>query len=84
MIYNSPFEIKAQSVEQIEKFKKDGVIVFGTGNFGSLIKSALTQNNIMVNYFVDNNFNNCGKKFEEVEVISAKDILKINPTQVFL
>ena len=78
MIYNSPFEIKAQSVEQIEKFKKDGVIVFGTGNFGSLIKSALTQNNIMVNYFVDNNFNNCGKKFEEVEVISAKDILKIN------
>ena len=63
MIYNSPFEIKAQSVEQIEKFKKDGVIVFGTGNFGSLIKSALTQNNIMVNYFVDNNFNNCGKKF---------------------
>ena len=79
MIYNSPFEVKAQSDEQIEKFKKDGVIVFGTGNFGSLIKSALIQNNIIVNYFVDNNFNNWGKKFEEVEIISSKDILEINP-----
>ena len=79
MIYNSPFEIKAQSVEQIEKFKKDGVIVFGTGNFGSLIKSALTQNNIMVNYFVDNNFNNCGKNFEGIKVISANELFKQNP-----
>jgi len=78
MIYYSPFNIKDVDFDTLKKFQKDGVAVFGTGNFGSLTKLALNQKQIKVNYFIDNNFNNWGKKFEGIETISAKDILKKN------
>ncbi len=84
MIYNSPFKAKEYSSEIVKKFQDKGVVVFGTGNFGSLINSALKQKNIAVNYFVDNNFNNWGKKFEGVETISAKDIVKKNKDSYIL
>ena len=76
MIYNSPFKTKEYPIEVFNRFQKNGVVVFGTGNFGSLINSALKQKNIKVNYFVDNNFNNCGKKFENIETVSAEDMVK--------
>tara|TARA_B100000989_G_scaffold34603_1_gene22030 strand:+ start:4090 stop:5313 length:1224 start_codon:yes stop_codon:yes gene_type:complete len=80
MIYNSPFKLKDYSSEKLQEFKEDGVVVFGTGNFGSLVKSALEQYNIKINYFLDNNFNNWGNKFEGIHIMSAKDILKKNPS----
>ena len=79
MIYNSPFEIKKYSPEIINRFQNEGVVVFGTGNFGSLAKSALKQKKINVNFFIDNNFNNCGKNFEGIKVISANELFKQNP-----
>ena len=79
MIYNSPFNVKKYSPEILNKFHKEGVVVFGTGNFGSLSKSALEQKKININFFIDNNLNNWGKNFEGIEIISAKDLLKRNP-----
>ena len=79
MIYNSPFEIKKYSPEIINRFQNEGVVVFGTGNFGSLAKSALKQKKIKFNFFIDNNFNNCGKNFEGIKVISANELFKQNP-----
>lgn len=78
MIYNSPFTTTEYPIEIIKKFQEKGVVVFGTGNFGSLIHSALKQKNIKVNYFLDNNFNNWGKKFEGIETISAEELIKKN------
>ena len=78
MIYNSPFTTTEYPIEIIKKFQEKGVVVFGTGNFGSLIHSALKQKNITVNYFLDNNFNNWGKKFEGIETISAEELIKKN------
>ena len=79
MIYISPFNVKKYSPEILNKFQKDGVVVFGTGNFGSVAKSALEQKKININFFIDNNLNNWGKNFEGIEIISAKDLLKRNP-----
>ena len=80
MIYNSPFNVEKYSPEILNNFQKDGVVVFGTGNFGSLAKSALEQKKININFFIDNNLNNWGKNFEGKEIISAKDLLKRNPS----
>ena len=80
MIYNSPFNLKEYPSQKLHEFKENGVVVFGTGNFGLLVKSALEQYNININYFLDNNFDNWGKEFEGIEIVSAKDILEKNPT----
>ena len=72
MIYNSPFNVEKYSPVILNKFQNDGVVVFGTGNFGSLAKSALEQKKININFFIDNNLNNWGKNFEGIEIISAK------------
>ena len=80
MIYNSPFNVEKYSPEILNNFQKDGVVVFGTGNFGSLAKSALEQKKININFFIDNNLNNWGKNFEGKEIISAKDLLKRDPS----
>lgn len=79
MIYNSPFNVEKYSPVILNKFQNEGVVVFGTGNFGSLAKSALEQKKININFFIDNNSNNWGKNFEGIEIISAKDLLKKNP-----
>ena len=48
------------------------VLLFGTGNFGSLAKSALEQKKININFFIDNNLNNWGKNFEGKKLFQQK------------
>lgn len=77
MIYNTPFPKLETYEDDYLKFKKEGVIIFGTGNLGSLCLHALKQKNIKPLCFVDNNFSNWDKKFNGYDVISP-DKLKNN------
>lgn len=77
MIYNTPFPKLESYDDDYSKFKKEGVIIFGTGNLGSLCLHALKQKNIEPICFVDTNFSNWDKKFNGYDVISP-DKLKNN------
>ena len=70
MIYKST---DVQKIDYSEKFSK-GVIVFGTGNLGTLALRGLEKKNIKLICFLDNNKNNQNKKFKNYEVISPYDL----------
>ena len=74
MIYKSPFATNKVNEEIINNLKTKGVIVFGTGNFGSLVNTALMSYGIKINHFIDNNLNHWGKDFEGVKILSAKEV----------
>ena len=76
MIYNTPFPKLETYDDDYLKFKKEGVIIFGTGNLGSLCLHALKQKNIKPLCFVDNNFSNWDKKFNGYDVISPDKLKK--------
>ena len=52
--------------------KDKNVIVFGTGNFGSIVLKGLSLANINVIGFGDNNENNWGKKWQDKEIFSLE------------
>ena len=54
MIYNPKFDIDKIDEKTLNEFRKSGVIVFGTGNYGILTLHALKQKNIKLICFVDN------------------------------
>ena len=74
MIYKSPFATNKINEEIINSLKTRGVIVFGTGNFGSLVNTALMSYGIKINHFIDNNLNHWGKDFEGIKILSAKEV----------
>jgi hypothetical protein len=74
MIYKSPFATNKVNEEIINNLKTKGVIVFGTGNFGSLVNTALMSYGIKINHFIDNNLNHWGKDFEGIKILSAKEV----------
>ena len=74
MIYKSPFATNKINEEIINSLKTKGVIVFGTGNFGSLVNAALMSYGIKINHFIDNNLNHWGKDFEGIKILSAKEV----------
>lgn len=76
MIYKTPFPKIESHEEQCSKFKKEGVIIFGTGNLGSLCLHSLRQKKIEPICFVDNNFSNWDKKFNGYNVISPEKLKK--------
>jgi organic radical activating enzyme len=84
MIYKSP--IKSNKIENnlIEKFRAEGVSVFGTGNFGALVKSALESLNIPLKNFIDNNDNNIGSRFKSIDVISAEMLSNTNSKNILI
>jgi organic radical activating enzyme len=56
--------------------KDKNVIVFGTGNFGSIVLKGLSLANINVIGFGDNNENNWGKKWQDKEIFSLEVLEK--------
>ena len=74
--YNSPLPILSLEKDTIVKFQNNGVSIFGTGNYGSILYFALKEKNIKVNFFIDNNSSNIGKKFHNVKIISPKQLSK--------
>ena len=58
MIYNTPFQKKDFFDNKYSEIKKEGVIIFGTGDMGRLCLHALKQKNINPICFVDTNFSN--------------------------
>ena len=67
---------KSKSVNKINCLKKfdNGVIIFGTGNLGTLALRALEKKNIKVVCFLDTNKENQNKNFKNYKVISLKDL----------
>ena len=45
MMYKTPFPKLESFDNEYSKFKKEGVIIFGTGNLGSLCMHSLKQKN---------------------------------------
>jgi len=74
MFYNSPFHISEPRHQDYDHYKKRGVIVFGTGNLGTLALHSLKQKNIKLVCFVDNNFSNWDKQFKDFNVISPEKL----------
>ena len=74
MFYNSNFDIKKLGNETYNKLKDKGVIIFGTGNLGTLALHSLKQKNIKSICFVDNNFSNWNKQFRGCSVISPEKL----------
>ena len=78
MIYNSPFKID-NTVETLERLSKNnGVIVFGTGNYGMIVSAALNKKNINIISYCDNNRHRWGKIFNGVKVISPDELKSTN------
>ena len=50
------FPLESLSADLLKEFKLKGVSIFGTGNYGAIVISALKKRGIKVNYFIDNNF----------------------------
>ena len=72
--YKAQFPLESLSADLLKEFKLKGVSIFGTGNYGAIVISALKERGIKVNYFIDNNFESIGKKFQDVLIISAKEL----------
>ena len=70
MIYNSPYKVE-NSPEIINTLSKDkGIIIFGTGNFGQIVLSALKKVGLKTLYFCDNNEKNWNKTWGGLKVLS--------------
>ena len=76
MIYKSPFKIKdsLETLNNIKKSSESGVIIFGTGNFGLLVLTALKKLNINVIGFTDNNYSRWDKTWNGYKVFSPKNL----------
>lgn len=75
MIFRSSINLP-NSKEILEKLKKsNGVIIFGTGNFGSIVLAGLKMAGIKVLGYGDNNKKNSGTKFHDINIFSI-DYLK--------
>ncbi len=72
--YKPQLPLREISEDMMEKFRKEGVSVFGTGNYGAIMLSALEEKNIKVNFFIDNNSENIGNKFHNILIISASQL----------
>ena len=68
MIYNSKFDVDKIDEKTLNEFRKSGVIVFGTGNYGILTLHALKQKNIKLICFVDNKVSNWNTNFKGYKV----------------
>lgn len=75
-MYKTPFPKLESFDNEYSKFKKEGVIIFGTGNLGSLCLHSLKQKKIEPICFVDNNFSNWDTKFNGYKVISPEKLKK--------
>ena len=76
MMYKTPFPKLESFDNEYSKFKEEGVIIFGTGNLGSLCLHSLKQKKIEPICFVDNNYSNWDKKFNGYRVISPEKLKK--------
>ncbi len=74
MLYKSQTQLKnfSKDFETIKKSQK--IIVFGTGNFGLIVLSALKKISKKVIGFADNNRRNWGKKIGGYEIFSEDKI----------
>tara|TARA_B100001175_G_scaffold146735_1_gene124433 strand:- start:1391 stop:2605 length:1215 start_codon:yes stop_codon:yes gene_type:complete len=77
---------KYNNVSKIDYSKKfsQGVIIFGTGNLGTLAMKSLEKKNIKIVCFADNNRDNQNKKFKNYDVIAPEQIKKRNYTYPIL
>lgn len=75
-MYKTPFPKLESFDNEYSKFKEEGVIIFGTGNLGSLCLHSLKQKKIEPICFVDNNYSNWDKKFNGYRVISPEKLKK--------
>ncbi len=68
--------MKPFSLDEIEKLKNDNsdIILFGTGFYGKLAYSAFEQKKINVDFFVDENPTQHGKKLFGKQIISFEDL----------
>lgn len=70
MIYKSNSVLK---IDYSKKFSR-GVIIFGTGNLGTLAMKSLEQKKIKIICFADNNRRNQNKKFKNYNVIAPEQL----------
>ena len=70
MIYKSDSVLK---IDYSKKFSR-GVIIFGTGNLGTLAMKSLEQKKIKIICFADNNRRNQNKKFKNYNVIAPEQL----------
>ena len=76
MIYYSKYKNNNAIALKDKLIKQDPVIIFGTGNFGTIIATALEKIGIKIQGFADNNENNWNKNFNGYDVYSHSDIKK--------
>ena len=76
MRYTCPLKIDNYSndIAKLKTFGENGVIIFGTGNFGLLVLQVLYDLNIKVIAFADNNYSRWNTKWNSYKVISPKDL----------
>ena len=68
--YNPPLSTKELNTNHMVDFKNKGVSIYGTGNYGIIVFTALKKIGVNVNYFIDNNTRNWGTKFLNIKVLS--------------
>lgn len=83
-IYKSPYPIQNVDTELLNEFRKKGVSIFGTGNYGKITLQTLKKININVNYFVDTNKKNFDSKLCDINIISPKKLFSINSNEFIL
>ena len=52
-LYNPPLSTEQLNSNYITNFKNRGVSIFGTGNYGMIVFTALKNIGVKVNYFID-------------------------------
>ena len=78
MIYTSPFKVEKANEVFDELSKTEGVIVFGTGNCGSLVLAALNKANINIVCLTDNNKSRWGEMYNGHKVVSPEELKSTN------
>jgi len=85
MIYHSDYKITgAEEHLQRLKYQENIIIIFGTGNYGSLALHSLNKHGIAIDYFCDNNKENWGNLFNGYKVISPDELRSSFPNAVVL
>lgn len=75
------YEIKKEEIEKLISQKKP-IYIWGAGSFGKKVLSVLNKRNIKVNGFVDSNYENLDKEYNNIPILPPKFLIEhkhLNP-----
>ncbi|MEI0517830.1 hypothetical protein [Brachyspira murdochii] len=82
---NKLYDDNLNEFNEIEKIiNKDGISLFGAGEFGYRCAKYLMDNNYKINCFIDNDINKQNKEIYGIKIVPKNDILSKNSKVVLI